>query len=324
MTPQPHTLWLHRFAVLTACAALLPIVVGALVTTVGAGMAFADWPSSDGHNMLAYPWLQSEGDKFVEHGHRLAGMLIGILSIVLVVVTWKSEQRGWVRWLSLTILLAVIAQGLLGGSRVLWDRRTLALVHGGFAACVFALMASMALITGRFWRQSAQPTQDFDRTTLIPLAVLTPLVIAGQYGMGGMVRHLGTALHEHLAGAALVLVFVAASSLKAIRSGQPALKQSGQWLLMLLLSQLVLGAAAWITRFGWPSTGYVSVQHAPLQIVVRTAHTVVGLLLFATAVIYLLKILRLGYLQSRHTPTDSERPVLFSNGHTLSVEGGLR
>ena len=67
--------WLHRLAVLTAVVALLPIVMGALVTTKDAGMAFRDWPSSDGHGMLAYPWLKSAGDKFLEHGHRLGGVL---------------------------------------------------------------------------------------------------------------------------------------------------------------------------------------------------------------------------------------------------------
>jgi heme A synthase len=94
-------------------------------------------------------------------------------------------------------------------------------------------------------------------------------------------------------------------------------------LLLLLLSQTLLGAATWVTRFGWPRTGYVSVQHAPLQIVVRTSHTVLGLLLFTTAVIYLLKILRLGYLQSRHEPTGPGHPILVSGRAALSVEGGV-
>ena len=47
--PDRPTRWLHRFAVATCCAALLPIVVGAIVTTMRWGMAFSDWPSSDGH-----------------------------------------------------------------------------------------------------------------------------------------------------------------------------------------------------------------------------------------------------------------------------------
>jgi cytochrome c oxidase assembly protein subunit 15 len=97
MTASPETRWLHRLAVLTACVALLPILMGALVTTKDAGMAFPDWPSSDGHNMLSYPWLKSAGAKFLEHGHRLAGVLIGLTSMALAVVAWYSEPRRWVR-----------------------------------------------------------------------------------------------------------------------------------------------------------------------------------------------------------------------------------
>ena len=45
--------WLHRYAALTAATALLlPILMGALVTTLDAGMAFPDYPTSDGHNMF--------------------------------------------------------------------------------------------------------------------------------------------------------------------------------------------------------------------------------------------------------------------------------
>src|SRR5580700_9325361 len=89
---QPVLFWL---AIATAGAALLPIVVGALVTTLDAGMAFRDWPTSDGQGMLTYPWLKSAGDKFVEHGHRLAGIVIGCVSIVFACSVWLFEPRRW-------------------------------------------------------------------------------------------------------------------------------------------------------------------------------------------------------------------------------------
>ncbi len=90
MSSPTYQPWVFRLAVLTAGVALLPIVMGGLVTTLQAGMAFPDWPSSDGHGMLSYPWLKSTGDKFLEHGHRLAGMLIGCVSIVLAIVLVDS------------------------------------------------------------------------------------------------------------------------------------------------------------------------------------------------------------------------------------------
>src|SRR5689334_6182088 len=85
--------WSFRLALLMALLALLPISVGAVVTTVEAGMAFADWPGSDGHNMLLYPWLKSSGDKFLEHGHRLAGMLIGIVSLLFTAWAFAADRR---------------------------------------------------------------------------------------------------------------------------------------------------------------------------------------------------------------------------------------
>ncbi len=85
---------LFGLAVATAATALLPIVVGALVTSHKAGMAFADWPTSDGQGMFAYPWLKSAGDKFIEHGHRLAGILIDRLSIVRLHSHVGRSSRG--------------------------------------------------------------------------------------------------------------------------------------------------------------------------------------------------------------------------------------
>ena len=145
---RPLLFWL---AVATAATALLPIVAGALVTTLDAGMAFRDWPTSDGQGMLSYPWLHSAGDKFIEHGHRLAGIVIGCVSIVFAASAWLLEPRRWVRWCALGVLLAVVAQGLLGGGRVLADARLFAMVHGAFAAAVFAFMSSMALVLSRSW-----------------------------------------------------------------------------------------------------------------------------------------------------------------------------
>src|SRR5688572_19472473 len=108
MTTAVYRPLLHRFAVATMLLAFLPIIVGALVTTLDAGMAFRDWPSSDGHNLFFYPWLKSAGDKFIEHGHRLAGALIGFVSIGLAAIAWKVESRKSVRLASYAVLVAVI------------------------------------------------------------------------------------------------------------------------------------------------------------------------------------------------------------------------
>lgn len=60
---------------------------GALVTTYEAAMAVPDWPATYGHNMFLFPWAEwvwGPWDLFLEHGHRLLGAFVGLLSLVMV------------------------------------------------------------------------------------------------------------------------------------------------------------------------------------------------------------------------------------------------
>ncbi len=299
MKPLEYHPLLHRFAVLTLIVALLPIVMGALVTTYNAGMAFLDWPSSDGYNMFFYPWLKSAGDKFIEHGHRLAGALIGLVSIGLAAVAWKTESRKSVRWAAAGVLLAVIVQGLLGGGRVRLDARTLAMVHGSFAALVFGLVAAVAVVTSRSWIAGEKTSAGAGPSRMLSvLTWIAPAVIFLQYLAGGFVRHFGLALHEHLGGAVLVTVFVMATVIVSLRSKLPALKRTGWLLFGFLVLQIGLGLGAWVMKFGFPPWGYVAVADSLPQVVLRTAHTVSGMLLFAAAVTLKLKTLHAGSVKS--------------------------
>ena len=303
--------WLHRFAVATCCAALLPIVVGAIVTTMKWGMAFYDWPSSDGHGMFAYPWFGSTIDKFTEHGHRLAGITIGCFSIVLAAWTWKSERRNWVCWLATGVLVGVIVQGLLGGGRGLADDPRMARLHGQFAACVLALMGTVALVTSTGWQavSGQHPTTPSPRFKT--LAWSLPAVLLVQSALGGWIRHLGGGLFEHVGFALAVLVLTTCVVVLAVGHGSQWLKTNAWLLATVLVLQLSLGAAAWVTRFGWPASNYVAVQGAPLQVVMRTTHAVTGQLLFLASVTLAVRTLRFDWLTRR---------VLIAN---VTTEGGL-
>src|SRR6185369_7274015 len=125
--------WPHRLAILLCCATFPLVWVGGLVTTYKAGMAFPDWPTSDGYFLFFYPWLdwlRGPCELFVEHGHRMLAAFVGMLTIALCVSLWVTQQPKWLRRLGIAALVAVIFQGLLGGARVLLDERTLAMVHG--------------------------------------------------------------------------------------------------------------------------------------------------------------------------------------------------
>jgi len=294
VTESRHYSWLHSLTVLTACVALLPILVGAIVTTKDAGMAFRDWPGSDGHNMFLYPWLESAGKKFMEHSHRLAGIVIGLASIALAFVAFRCEPRAWVRFLAYVVLTAVVAQGLLGGQRVLLDERGLAFVHGSFAALVLALMASVAVVTSHAWHSTATQENRQPLARLELLALVTCGCVIVQYVLGGLLRHRGMALHAHLGFALVTTLAVIWFAMSAMATGIRWLCAPAWFLAFLTIAQLALGAGAWVTKYGFD--GYVAVYGSMLQDVVRTSHVLCGMLLFVTTVVLTVRIARLHWL----------------------------
>ncbi len=307
---------LRKMATATCMVALLPIGLGALVTTLKAGMAFADWPSSDGQNMLLYPWLsdfRTHPDKFVEHGHRLAGVVIGLTAIALAISSWG--YRGWVRRYGLFLLLAVILQGLLGGARVLLDAGTLAMTHSltgalFFSACVVyrTLLSPQAAV----WKQV---TEDRLSITSVAISAILPVVVLAQYFLGGMLRHLHLLRNEHIIGAIITLICCVWVGVSLVRAANPVLCRCGVAVVSTVAMQFALGLGALTTRFGFQKLGYVSVFGSLEQAIFCSLHTVVGILLVAAAFstsVWTILLLREGrFTAAAFSPTAS------------SVQGGV-
>ena len=138
-------LWPHRLAVVLGCATFPLLFIGGLVTSKGAGLAVPDWPTTFGYNMFLYPWSEMVGNILYEHSHRLVASCVGLLTIALAVALWFGERRTWLRWLGVTALLVVIAQGILGGLRVVLRQDTFAILHACLAQAFFALTVGLAL-----------------------------------------------------------------------------------------------------------------------------------------------------------------------------------
>ncbi len=290
--------------------------MGALVTTLKAGMAFADWPSSDGHNMLLYPWFNdfaSNPEKFTEHGHRLAGMLIGFISIALAVAGWLQEKR-WVRGFVTAILIAVIGQGLLGGARVVLDKQLLAMIHSMTGACFFGLCLVFRLLCSQRWPEWRLAKDTRMTPVATALVFLAAVAVAGQYFLGGMLRHLHMMMNEHLLGAALASAICSIAAVCLLRSENSLLRSSGAGIFGMLGVQLLLGAGSYLTRFGLPMIGYVATTGSLPQAVVCSLHTVGGMTLFASTLLAstsLVQLARSGTL----TALNADVPVL-SNRRT--------
>jgi len=312
---QPDSPWPHRLAVLLVCATFPLIFVGGLVTTYKAGMAVPDWPTTFGYNPFLYPletWFYGPWDIFVEHGHRLFGALVGMISIALCLVLWRCERRRWVQLLGLVALAAVIFQGVLGGMRVELNQVTLARIHGCFAPLFFSLCVAIAVFTSRRWKQAGLPKSLPAGGGFQRLAVVTSLVAYLQLVLGSMLRHRSAEMTAsafqvyvvfHLIVAGLLLLHILLLGYKSLRLAgpNPALVRPALALVLLILAQLTLGGATWVTHYGWPSplsdysfaSGYVVEAAGMTRATVTTAHVAVGSLILATCVMLSLRSFRL-------------------------------
>ena len=277
----------------------LQLCSGALVTTYDAAMAVPDWPSTYGHNMFLFPlreWLGGPFDLMLEHGHRLWGTVVGMLTLVLAAVCWRSPAKPAVRSLAIAAVALVVIQGLVGGFRVLLDSHTVAKVHACAGPLFFAVVVALAALARR-GGESVAPAS--------PLAVRASagLVVAAylQLVAGAQLRHLDAAVDPrtfhflvglHLLGAVAVL-YLGITAVVATRSGaERAARLWSRAILFLVGCQIVLGGGAWVAKYGVPSALLPESWRLSQPVVARsgagaaivTGHAVLGMLMLGAAV----------------------------------------
>ena len=293
--------WPHRLAVITACATFPLLFIGGLVTSKGAGLAVPDWPTTFGYNMFLYPWAKMVGNIFYEHSHRLVASGVGLLTIGLALTFWFSERRQWLRWLGMAALGLVIAQGVIGGLRVVLLEHTLAIVHAALAQAFFALTVSLVIFTSAEWRQEPEDNPLTDGGRLYRLCLVTTGLLYVQAVFGAVLRHTGERLDAHLLFAIMIALHVILILLRVMRShgDQPVLTRPAWFLGILLLLQLLLGVASYLGKF-------TSVWQLPAGMVVflTTIHLVTGALMLVTSLLLTLKTFRL--LPSSAAPVGRE------------------
>jgi cytochrome c oxidase assembly protein subunit 15 len=269
----------YRLALVTAAATVVLIVFGGLVTNTGAALAVPDWPTTFGHNPFLYPWSGMVGGVFYEHSHRLIGAVVGLLTLGLAAALWPHGGR--LRALGLLGVVVVVAQGVLGGLRVVLVRDGLAILHGSLAPAFLALLAAIALLASPAAGRPAAPAEPGTRR----LARAAAAVVYLQTVLGVLLTHEGW-IAPHLVGAALVFVVAPMATARARRGGDPVAAPVARALLALLGVQAGLGVGAYLVRFspiGIPG-GQVTMLALPV------AHRAVGALLLALAVVQALRV----------------------------------
>jgi cytochrome c oxidase assembly protein subunit 15 len=280
----------HIFAVFTACAALIVITAGALVTSNDAGLSVPDWPTSFGY-LVKVPHFVG-GVRF-EWTHRmLAGSL---LTLTLAIALWTLivERRHWLRWLAVGAFCTVIAQAILGGLTVLlFQPPAVSTAHAAVAQTFFCIAVAIALFTGRRWVEE-QPRVEFDqrRPSLFTLTLLSIFVLYVQLILGGMFRHHGMSWWPHVLNAVVVSFVLAWTAVRALTvySHIEAVRRPSILMLSLVIAQLCLGFTAFLTRVAW---GKDAVQPELPMVMATVTHVAVGALLLATTVILAIQVWR--------------------------------
>lgn len=287
------------FAAAGALWVFVLVSLGAFTTSIGAGMAFPDWPLSNG-SLNPEGWLE-DISMFAEHSHRLSGATMGLITLGLAGWLWRVESRRWVRVLSFWAVGVVIVQGLFGGTRVLLDAvavpgftmslgQMLRIPHGVLAQLFVCLLFALAAVLSRGWIERPLPLGD--RVRRVGLACCALLVL--QLVVATTMRHnaaglaivsfpystpdghwlpahwdFRVALHFAHRVLALVLAFALtafAFVIRRDRAATVALRAGASALISLLVLQILLGMQV-IFTLRRPS--------------LTTAHVIVGTLLLA-------------------------------------------
>ena len=283
-------MWLSRFAFMTVGATFLLLTIGGIVSSKGVGMAVPDWPTTFGENMFFFPFSKMVGGVFYEHSHRLMGSLVGFLTIGLTFLIWWKEDRRWLKWLSVSALISVILQGIIGGLRVVEISTYYAVAHGAFAHLFFALIVSISLFLTDFWRDVGSDIPNEAHTTLRKLSIYTSIAIYIQLILGAIYRHTGELLWLHLLFAFLVtiLLFILTDSVSKKIGQIGFLKKVSILLGALIIFQLFTGMGAFMVKLFSPDR----LQAPPMVVGMTVIHVLSGALLFASSVVLTLGIIK--------------------------------
>jgi cytochrome c oxidase assembly protein subunit 15 len=289
------------FSAVAAAWVFVLVALGAYTTSIGAGMAFPDWPLSNG-SLNPDGWLTNNA-MFSEHSHRLSAMMMGFLTGVLTVWIWMTESRKWLRKLSYSAFGLVVAQGVVGGLRVRLNDiqvqsmetsigRLFAMLHACLAQAFACVLIAIAVSCTRAWIDRRVPVGDgVERAgTFCVKMLFLQLAIAAvmRHSFAGLaiptfpwstpggailpaVWNFRVGINfAHRVMAGVIAVSVAVFAVAIWRDeGSPLLMRAGASVLVSLVAfQVLLGAAV------------IRTQRNPL---VTTGHVLVGALTLVTA-----------------------------------------
>ena len=208
----------HRYAVLLAIGSLIPIALGAFITSKATG------PQPAARAML---------DAVV---HKDVAIGVGVVGVgFLIRLLWMDEE-------SLLVATAVslfAIECLIG-----WMGRPF--LHATFAPVLFAALVAIASVTSPAWSEPPERVEDQSGSALRLLAFSTPPLVLLEIMLGAAYRHKLAGLLPHLGFAMVVTLPILALAMLILQRHPEhrRLCRASAWLITILVTQVVLGISA--------------------------------------------------------------------------------
>ncbi|MEC9047150.1 MAG: COX15/CtaA family protein [Planctomycetota bacterium] len=254
LQPDPAALTTRgpfRLAIALLCVATVTILWGALTTSTGSGMAYADWPLSDSQLMPESSYTQLP--HFLEHFHRVFASGTGLVALSLwiwLAVSGRADRRA-----TRTAFLGgclVLLQGVVGGTGVLLNLPAVTSVtHGTLAQLTLATFGWLTYqLSSRY--QATEVARDVAPGTGRKLVLFALVIVVFQTVIGAVARHTNNshALWTHVGHAFVVFLVIAIATAFATGklSRTRGVKGLSQTIIGLLVLQIVLGFVALAIR----------------------------------------------------------------------------
>jgi len=246
--PTTGPFWL---AITLVVVTTITIIWGAMTTSTGSGLAFVDWPTSDGEWMPERSYTTIPG--FLEHFHRVFGAIAGLVALSLALWLYKGKlgdrQARKTAWFGGCLILT---QGLFGGIGVRLELPVFtSVVHGTLAQLTLATFAWIAYQLSDRYRRTA-PAPGVEPGSGRKLAIFALGILVAQTILGAIARHSNSphALWSHVGNALVVFLVLTVATAFAVGrlADTPGIRGLARVIVLLLILQVALGFVALAIR----------------------------------------------------------------------------
>jgi heme a synthase len=233
-----------RLAIAILVFATITIIKGAMTTSTGSGLAYPDYPLSDGQLLPESSYKTVAG--FLEHFHRMAAATTGLLALALALwLTFGRCGDAAARRTAWGGGYLVLAQGLFGGFGVLLKLPAFtSVVHATLAQLTLATFAWLAYQLSDRYRTTA-PLPTVPSGTGRKLAAFALGILIVQTIVGAIARHTNdaVAMWTHVGNA--FVVFIVATIATAFAVGKlaaaPGVTGIARTIVGVMVVQIALG-----------------------------------------------------------------------------------